>query len=181
METIPIHVAQSETPVQTKAPRLGRAKLLRYFHVALAWLIALAPTAVALYAVAVHHLGFWFGNVDGLTDHWWYTGLLVLTLVVSGMHGVAKCSPMYSLVGMGGVGLGWFAPTLVIPAGIVASAVFAGLTLATKAYTALRAPHELPDACETRKELNPRCPTCHAKAFCPYQPGGIADRYAKQQ
>jgi hypothetical protein len=181
MQSIPIHAAQAEVPVPIKAPRRGRTKLLRQFHLALAWVIALAPAAAALYAVAVLHFGFWFGNVDGLTDHWWYIALLVLALVVTGMHSVAKCNPIYSLVGMGGVAFGAFAPTLLIPAGIVAGAFFAGLTLALKAYTALRTPHELPDACETREELNPRCSTCHAKAFCPYQPGGIADRYTKQQ
>jgi hypothetical protein len=182
MQTIPIHVAQSETPAQSKARRLGRAKLLRYFHVALAWLIALAPVGVALSAVSFEHLGLGLGDdVTRLIQNPWVFGVAIFGLVFLMGHGVATCSPMSGIYGMGAIGLACFAPSLLIPGGIVAVATIIGLTLAFKAYTALRAPHELPDACETRKELNPRCPTCHAKAFCPYQPGGIADRYAKQQ
>jgi hypothetical protein len=182
MHTIPIRVAPGEAAAQSEAPRLGRTKLLRYAHLALAWLIALAPAGLALYAVAVEQLGLGLGgDVARLMQNPWVLGASILGLIFMTGHGVATCSPMSPIYGFGALGLASFVPSLLIPGGIVAVALYVGLTLSLKIYAALRAPHELPDACETRAELNPRCSTCHAKSFCPYQPGGIADRYTKQR
>lgn len=103
-------------------------------------------------------------------------GFLMLFLTGLILHGVAKCAPLYPMLSL----LGLSAATN-FPAGtslvllVTAAAGVAGLVLAHALYTRLRPPQtEGECAVDT---LNPRCKTCHARAFCPYQPSGIADRY----
>jgi hypothetical protein len=180
MQTIPIHVASTETSSKTSESRRSRAQLMRYFHLAIGWFIALAPMTAAVFAIAVKHIGLGLGGeVSHALDNPWILGVAITALVVMMGHSVATCSSASWLYLMGAMALANFAPSLLIPGGIVAVALYVGLTISFKVYSALRVPHELPEACETRAELNPRCSTCHAKSFCIYQPGAIADRYTK--
>ena len=169
VKTIPIHALTSE------APRALRARLLRYLHVAIASVVGLIPPVFAtLYAVVL------YGRDHAIFNSGWMLGLVILFLVGLMFHSVAKCSSSYSLIGFAGFALAGFLPhgygialVLVGVTGLI------GLSFAHGVYKALRSRQVLPDTCETHKALNPRCGTCHARSFCPYQPGGIADRYSR--
>jgi hypothetical protein len=81
-------------------------------------------------------------------------------------------------VGLVGLGLaallpGWLEAALVV----VGMTALVGLAVAHAVYKALRSRVSKPEVCGTPEELNPRCGTCHARSFRPYQPGGLADRY----
>jgi len=152
---------------------LLRAKLQRYAHAAAAIIAGGILPILATY-------GFlrWYSVNHAIPGSWWLTGLTLLTLVVLMAHSVAKCSVGYPLLGIIGIGLAAFMPKgLGYAVFFVGLSLMIGLAIAHAAYRALRSRVSEPEACKTSESPNPRCGTCHARSFCPYQPGGFADRY----
>jgi hypothetical protein len=161
METIQIHESKA-----SKAPRRARAKLLRYGHVAMA-----LATGLALPVLTATGFVLWYAHHHVLFGSAVNTAIAILCLVVLSAHGVAKCSPMYALTAMAGIGLAWFLPKgLGFGLLLVGLTLFVGLAIAAEIYRRLRERHCEPEAGQTPEELNPRCGTCHAQ-FLPVPAG----------
>jgi hypothetical protein len=167
VKTVPIHVSKA------RSPRLLRSQLRRYVHAAVA-----SAAGVILPASTTYGFVIWYGRNHALFGSGAATGILLLCLVVPMMHTIARCSMRSMLVGLGAVAISAFLPAVIDAASIVVGVtVWIGLTVAHVVYRSLRSGVSHPDAYGTPDELNPRCSTCHARSFCPYQPGGIAERY----
>ena len=144
-------------------------------NIGLASAIAVLPPAGCAYALAQGVAGGLTGLHAAIANT-----VLILCLVGMALHSLAKCSPIYLVIGMAGIGLAKYLLGLELTGAFLAVGLtgVVGLALGHVAYQKLCARTPTSKACAPAESLNSRCRTCHAKHFCPYQPGGMADKYS---
>lgn len=174
-QPIPIATAKSEAEECIKPPGRQRLRtLVRHkARTALAVLVALSiptTTAVAM-TLWVSHGGVSVSEtVMKTVTILFFAGGLATT--------VAKCDPGLLVRVVGGALLLALTPlSFSGPLLLVTLALLVGLGVGHVAH-ALISPAKAAEAAARADELNPSCSTCHARSFCPFQPGGFADRYS---
>lgn len=157
------------TTEESRPPRLFRSIAGATAQRLLAGGIALSiPLAVAFMVTS------WVLQSGASLPEWIVKTVALVVLVCAGMATVAICDVKYFLIGIPAVAaLGFLPLTISGGAVIVLVALVAGLAVGHYLYKAMA-----PIATDAARELNSRCQTCHAKVFCPMQPGGFADRYS---
>lgn len=182
MEIILIHSIDT-----TNAPECGenpvRAKVSRCARLAAAVAVTVPlPLLVSYFLIRWFHVEpIMFGDTAS-------TSLLMLALTAVFMHSMATCSITVVFFGLGcGVGLYFIDAPIVAGVVLVGFALLIGLWAAHKVNRKLLSWHAASvanaqlRAQQEADKLNPRCGTCHARAFCPYQPSGFADRYTRSE
>lgn len=154
-------------------PQRLRSQLTRYAHATASALIGLClPVAVALGTLALY-------EANSILLNTMVGKLAALLIFACGLVGsFFKCDHKYLLGALLTVcSAAAVPPELGVGAVAVSLALFAGLAISHGIYGRLRSGHQ-PSEDRPAHELNPKCGTCHARSFCPFQPGGFADRYS---
>lgn len=169
--------ARGEADQKPSSPK--RAAAARFPNAGTAAVIAWMAFVV-LPAVGAGLLWHYFGSkVASAPNVWVGAGFVMLSGVLL-LYGVAVCAAMYwvlALLGLVGAGIygGLAMVGIAVAEGVL---VMCGMHIAFTVHERLKARWKVSgESAQCRHERNPRCGTCHAKTFCPHQPGGIADRY----
>lgn len=163
----------------TPSPKLPENVWLRRMHAGIALLTGLILPAVAATVATTWFLGDKAPLPDVLA-----MSVICLVLIAMAAHTVAACNGIGMLVlgvpGLAGASL-LFGNSNVAVVLLLLLTMFAGMAVGRVVYLKLRArTGGAQDKAENDK-LNPKCSSCHAKHFCPYQPGGPADAYTPKQ
>ncbi|MFY2597245.1 hypothetical protein ACOTHJ_12580 [Achromobacter xylosoxidans] len=133
----------------------------------------------ALVAYVVMRL---YDPTEAFLPSWAVNSGLVVLMMLSMVIGVAKCSPLWGLsaIALGGVSslaIHLFGLPIVTAITPVAVSLIISLAASHSLHQFFLDGNQTKPGSPTAQELNPRCSTCHARAICPLQPGGIADQY----
>ncbi|MBK6616229.1 hypothetical protein [Ottowia sp.] len=154
---------------------MGRFYRNEVWATVLAWMAFFVVPAIGA-GLLWHFLG---STVAAAPNVWAGAGFVMLSGVLL-VYGILVCSSVYwvlSLLGLVGAGIygGLAMVGIAVGEGVL---VVCGMHLAFSLHEWLKVRWKVSaESQECRHERNPRCGTCHAKTFCPHQPGGIADRY----
>lgn len=164
-----------EVPANTdesRPPRLFRSLAAATAQRLLSGGLALSiPLAVAFMVTS------WVLQSGASLPEWAVQSVALVGFVCTAMATVAICDVKYLAIGIPAVlALGYLPLTISSAALIVLVALVAGLAVGHYVYKAMA-----PIPSDAAHELNPRCPTCHAKSFCPMQRGGFAGRYSSTE
>lgn len=161
------------SPETNTQPKRLRSQFTRYAHATASALIGLClPVAVALGTLALY-------EANSILLSKMVSQVVALLVLACGLTGaLIKCDQKFLFGTLLSIGAAAFVPPeLGVGAIAVSLALIAGLSIAHGIYGRLRSGHQ-PSEDRPAHELNPKCGTCHARSFCPFQPGGFADRYS---
>lgn len=162
----------SNTSVDCSSSSRGfSARMRRCFELVFLYLIALGIPLLTSYFVVSQYV-----VESPILSEVAIRSLAILALMLGLFFGVTTCSMITALSGIlvcvvFGFGFHFFELATVGSLAIVGASLWLSLTMANLI-------NRFFIGSKSRGELNPRCASCHAKTFCPLQPGGIADQYS---